>query len=175
MVSLVLLSPHSRCLSSRLGTLCLWHLPDCVPLNIFPSTLVTSSATQLVYRSSSPTEPKATLSSDPSPINDSIWKMDLVSSGSPNSDMSNVFIALSTYGSRVNSIYLTTFANLIQTTREGHRQLSFDLSYGTIIDYCFPSKETISNTHCDLYVLFDSHTLLRVNIIPILSSNQLDH
>jgi len=76
---------------------------------------------------------------------------------------SDVFIALSIYAHRTDSIYLTTLSNLEKSTNES-RKLTFGSNYGTIIDYCFSR-----NSQCDLYILFDSNTLLKVNILSILS------
>jgi hypothetical protein len=80
---------------------------------------------------------------------------------------SDIFIALSIYAYRTNSIYLTTLLNLEKSTNE-QRKLTFDSNYGTIIDYCFPTREY----PCDLYILFDSNMLLQVNVISILSCDK---
>src|SRR5262249_22092431 len=45
---------------------------------------------------------------------------------------------------------------------EKSTKLTFDSNYGAIIDYCFSST-------CDLHILFDSNTLLKVNVISIFS------
>ena len=77
---------------------------------------------------------------DPSlPINYSIWKMDIASYNLINS---NVYIAFSIYAHRFHSIYLTSLTNLKQLDNQ-QRKLIFDSTYGTIIDYCFPSKDIL--------------------------------
>lgn len=78
--------------------------------------------------------------SNSSSMNESIWKMDV--SG-------NNLVALSIYAHREHSIYLTNLADN-QT-----RKITFDSKYGTIIDYTFSS---------DLYVLFDSNRLIKLNL-----------
>jgi hypothetical protein len=90
--------------------------------------------------------------------------MDVTSSHLTSSD---VFIALSIYAYRTHSIYLTTLLNLEKSTNE-QLKLIFDSNYGAIIDYCFPSKEF----PCDLYILFASNILLKVNILSILSCDK---
>jgi len=121
---------------------------------------------QIFYGLSSNSEENQS-SLDSSSINYSIWKMDITSSHSTSSD---VFIALSIYAYRINSIYITTLLNLEKSTNE-QRKLTFDSTYGTIIDYCFPSKEF----SCDLYILFDSNLLLKVNILSILSCDKKEY
>ncbi|CAF1309699.1 unnamed protein product [Adineta steineri] len=140
------------------GTLRLWHLPDCVELNVFDSKIFTSSAKQIFYEQSSNIDDNQSLS-----INHSIWKMDITST------TSDVFIALSIYASRTHSIYLTTLSNLKNSNNE-QRKITFNSTHGTIIDYCFSSKNST-----DLYILFDSNTLLKVNIISILSCNKNEY
>ena len=80
-----------------------------------------------------------------SAIDYSIWKMAVTTSP-------DTFIALSIYAHRNHSIFVFKLENSLQEPRK----LTFDTSYGAIIDYCFSSKE--------LYVLFDSNRLFRVNI-----------
>jgi len=148
------------------GTLRLWHLPDCVELNLFSTKTLISSSKQIFYGlSSNFEENESSLDDSSSSINYSIWKIDVTSSRSTSSP--DIFIALSIYAYRSHSIYLTTLLNLENSTNE-QRQLTFDSNYGTIIDYCFPSKEF----PCDLYILFDNNTLLKVNIISIFSCDK---
>jgi hypothetical protein len=136
-----------------LGTLRLWHLPDCIQLNEFQSKEFTSSAEEIFYGSSSNSEDNKSSS-----IDYSIWKLDISSS-----DLDNVFIALSIYSNRTNSIYLTTLSNLEKSTKK----LTFNSTSGTIMDYYFHP-----NSKCDLFVLFDNNTLLKVNINSILSCDK---
>jgi hypothetical protein len=136
-----------------LGTLRLWHLPDCIQLNEFQSKEFTSSAEEIFYGSSSNSEDNKSSS-----IDYSIWKLDISSS-----DLDNVFIALSIYSNRTNSIYLTTLSNLEKSTKK----LTFNSTSGTIMDYYFHP-----NSKCDLYILFDNNTLLKVNINSILSCDK---
>jgi hypothetical protein len=78
----------------------------------------------------------------------------------------DVFIALSIYAHRNHSIYVFKLENSLCEPRK----LTFDANYGTIIDYCFSSNE--------LYILFDTNRLIRVNIqscdstITEISTNQ---
>ncbi|CAF4575942.1 unnamed protein product [Rotaria sp. Silwood1] len=168
------------------GTLRLWYLPDCTPLVLLHSKALTLSSKQLFYTQlynpngsisledyQNDTMPQESSLDLCSTLDHSIWKMDVASCNPMNS---NVYIAFSIYGHRLHSIYLTSLSNIKQLANE-QRQLIFDSSYGTIIDYCFPSKETLFNDYtiyskCNLYVLFDSNVLLNVNIISILTSNQ---
>ena len=137
------------------GTLRLWHLPDCIELNVFDSQALTSSAKQIFYgQSSSPSKYQ-----DSSSINHSIWKMNVTST-------SDVFLAFSIYADRAHSIYLTTLTNLEKANNE-QRKLTFDSKYGTIIDYCFSSNH--------LYILFDSHNLLTVDILSVLSCDKNEY
>jgi hypothetical protein len=108
-------------------------------------------------------------------VNYSIWKMDVTSFGSINSD---IYIAFSIYSHRFHSIYLTTLTNIKKLNNE-QRKLIFDLSYGTIVDYCFPSKDVlrddyISTSKCYLYILFDSNILLKIDIISILLCDETE-
>ncbi len=80
---------------------------------------------------------------------------------------SDLFIAFSIYAHRAHSIYLTTLSRL-ETSINESRRLTFDSTYGAIIDYSFPSKDF----PCDLYILFASNTLLKVNVQSVLSSDQ---
>ena len=67
---------------------------------------------------------------------------------------SNVYIAFSIYAHRFNSIYLTSLSNLKQLANE-QRKLTFDSTYGTIIDYCFPSKDCLyDDYHENAQMLF---------------------
>ncbi|CAF0861196.1 unnamed protein product [Adineta ricciae] len=154
-VSHVKLIDSNRILSaSGDGTLRLWHLPDCIQLNVFDSQTLTSSAKQIFYGQSSSSDYQSSSS-----INHSIWKMDVASA-------SDVFLAFSIYADRAHSIYLTTLTNLEKTSNE-QRKLTFNSTYGTIIDYCFSSN--------DLYILFDSHNLLTVNIPSVLSCDKSEY
>ncbi|CAF0909615.1 unnamed protein product [Adineta ricciae] len=154
-VSHVKLIDSNRILSaSGDGTLRLWYLPDCIQLNVFDSKILTSSAKQIFYGQSSSSEDQSSSS-----INHSIWKMDVASA-------SDVFLAFSIYADRAHSIYLTTLANLEKASNE-QRKLTFNSKYGTIIDYCFSSN--------DLYILFDSHNLLTVNILSVLSCDKSEY
>ncbi|CAF0908161.1 unnamed protein product [Rotaria sordida] len=168
------------------GTLRLWHLPDCIPLVLLHSKALTLSSKQIFYtqlydsNSSLSLEDyqQDTMSQESSldlssTLDYSIWKMDVASYNSINS---NVYIAFSIYAHRLHSIYLTSLSNIKQLINE-QRQLIFDISYGTIIDYCFPSKDILFNDYtiyskCNLYILFDSYVILNVNIISILLSDQ---
>ncbi|CAF0977538.1 unnamed protein product [Rotaria sordida] len=152
------------------GTLRLWHLPDCIQLNVFETKTFISSSKHLFYGLPSTTSEDNELSLDSSQINYSIWKMDIASCRLINSNMTDVFIALSIYIYRTHSIYLTTLENLEKSTNKQYK-LTFNSKYGTIIDYCFSSKEFISTLQCNLYILFDSNILLKINIIPLLSSS----
>jgi len=113
--------------------------------------------------------PEESLIDSSSIINYSIWKMDVACCNS------NIYIAFSIYSHRFHSIYLTSLSNIKQLANE-QRKLTLDISYGTIIDYCFAPKESlfddyIENSSCYLYILFDSNILLKVNIISILLCN----
>ena len=79
---------------------------------------------------------------------------------------SDVFLAFSIYADRAHSIYLTTLASLEKASNE-QRKLTFNSKYGTIIDYCFSSN--------DLYILFDSHNLLTVNVLSVLSCDKSEY
>lgn len=138
------------------GTLRLWHLPDCVELNLFETKTLISSSKEIFYTSSLNSEDTQS-SLDSSSMNYSIWKMDIASSSS------DTFIALSIYAYRNHSIYLTTLSNIEKSIK-----LTFDTKYGTIIDYCFLSKDS----PCDLYILFDSNIFLQVNILKIFSCDK---
>ena len=135
------------------GTLRLWHLPDCIQLNEFQSKIFTSSSKEIFHGSSSTSE-----NNESSSMSNSIWKMDISSK--------DAFIALSIYAYRTHSIYLTTLKNLVESTNE-QRKLTFDSTYGAIIDYCFSNS--------DLYILFDSHTLIKVNVIAVFSSDKTEY
>ncbi len=168
-----------------LGTLRLWHLPNCVPLFFLHSKAFILSSKQIFYTQlynaknitllenyrtdSMPEEPVFNSSST---INYSIWKMDVASFGSIGS---NVYIAFSIYAYRSHSIYLTSLSNMKELANE-QRKLTLDSSYGTIVDYCFSSKDILINDYikdskCYLYILFNSNTLLKVDIISILLCN----
>ena len=134
------------------GTLRLWHLPDCVELNVFPTKTLISSAKEIFYQSTSSIE-----ENKPSSIDSSIWKLAVT-------PFPDVFIALSIYAHRNHSIYLTTLSNLENSINES-RKLTFNPKSGAIIDYCFPSNKS----PYELYILFDNQTLLRINIRSILS------
>lgn len=99
--------------------------------------------------------------------------MDVASCDCPKSE---VYIAFSLFGHRLYSIYLTSLSTMAKLDNE-HRQLAFDSSYGTIIDYCFPSREILFNDglnrKCFLYVLFSSNIFIKVDILSILSCTQL--
>ena len=169
MVSVAVLhsvSRHRPALPLIVGTLRLWQLPECVELNQFQSKSLLSSAKRVFYPLSSNIENQEP-SEDVSPVDSSIWKLDLVSSSC------ETFVALSIYTSRAHSVYLTTVSRLTDETRV-ELQLTFDTHYGAIIDYRFSSTESVSDTQCDLYVLFDSNTLLKVNLIPILANEPID-
>jgi hypothetical protein len=108
-------------------------------------------------------------------INYSIWKMDVACY---NSTASDIFIAFTIYAHRFHSIYLTSLLNMRELTNK-QRKLVFDSSYGTIIDYCFPTKEILFNDYitdskCYLFVLFDSNTLLKVDIISVLLCDETE-
>ena len=135
-------------------------------LNLFQSKSLLSSAKRLFYPTSSNIENQEA-SGDVSPVDASIWKVDLVPSSS------ETFVALSIYSSRTHSVYLSTLSRLKEESSE-QLQLTFDSQYGTIIDYRFASMDTVSESQCDLYILFDSNTLLKVNLIPILSNEHVD-
>ena len=147
-------------LMSLLGTLRLWEIPTCIELNRFDTKMLISSSQQVFY--SSDNNPQLTL--DLSSIDASIWKMALLSS------QSDVFLALSIYASRAQSIYLTTLSNLKTNPLGQSFQLTFDSQNGTILDYCFPS---ILKNDCDLYILFDSNRLIRVNINSIFNEKSI--
>ncbi|CAF0969234.1 unnamed protein product [Rotaria sp. Silwood1] len=150
------------------GTLRLWHLPDCIQLNLFETkTFISSFSKHLFYGLSSDSDNNE-LPLDSSLINYSIWKIDVASCRLIDSNMTDVFIALSIYAYRAHSIYLTTLTNLEKSTNE-QCKLTFHSKYGTIIDYCFSSKESISTSQCNLYILFDSNILLKINIISLFS------
>lgn len=114
-----------------------------------------SSSKEIFYGS-----PLDSNENDLSSIDYSIWKM--ATTASP-----DVFIALSIYAHRNHSIYLTTLENFSSE----QRKLTFDSNYGSIIDYCFPSQGNAS----DLYILFDSNRLIRVNIPSILSCDKKEY
>ncbi|CAF3679410.1 unnamed protein product [Rotaria socialis] len=159
------------------GTLRLWHLPDCRELNFFETKTFLSSFKSLSY-GSSPSgfeNNNNEVPLDSSSINYSVWNMDLVSPNLIKSDMKNVFIAISIYAYRNHTIYLTKLSNLEKTTNE-QCKLTFNSKYGTIIDYCFSTKELISNSQCNLFILFDSNILLKLNLISIFSydKNEID-
>ncbi|CAF2903349.1 unnamed protein product [Rotaria sp. Silwood2] len=168
------------------GTFRLWRLPDCTPLVLLHSKALTLSSKQMFYtqlynpsssisledyqKDTMPQESSLYLSST---LDYSIWKMDVASYSPMNS---NVYIAFSIYAHRLHSIYLTSLSNIKQLANE-QCQLIFDSSYGTIVDYCFPSKKNLFDDYtiyskCNLYVVFDSNVLVNVNILSILSSNQ---
>jgi hypothetical protein len=130
------------------GTLRLWYLPDCVELNVFQTRTIISSSKEISYGSVSNSK-----ENESSSIDYSIWKMAVTI-------FPDVFIALSIYAHRNQSIYVFKLENSIHE----QRKLTFDTNYGAIIDYCFSSK--------DLYILFDSNRLIQVNIQSILSSDQ---
>lgn len=142
-------------------------MPDCRQLNSFETKTFLSTFKNLSYGSSSYDENNNDLSSDSSSINYSIWKMDLASSRLMNSNTNQVFLALSIYAYRNQTLYLTTLSNLENSTNNEQCRLTFDTKYGTIIDYCFPPKELITESKCDLYILFDSNILLKINLIQI--------
>lgn len=104
---------------------------------------------------------------DSSSIQDySIWKMDVACYES------NIYLAFSIYAHRSHSIYLTTLENIKKLSNE-QCKLTFDMSYGTIIDYCFPSKDNVYDNYTpDLYILFDSNIILKVDIISVLLYNE---
>jgi hypothetical protein len=122
------------------GTLRLWYLPDCVELNVFQAKTIISSSKEIFYGSVSNSK-----ENESSSIDYSIWKMAVTI-------FPDVFIALSIYAHRNQSIYVFKLENSIHE----QRKLTFDTNYGAIIDYCFSSKE--------LYILFDSNRLFHVNI-----------
>lgn len=133
----------------------MWHLPDCVEVNCYETKTLHSSSKEIFYGSvSDSTE------NELSSIDYSVWKM--ATTTSP-----DVFIALSIYAHRNHSIYLTTLENLAHE----QRKLTFDSNYGSIIDYCFPSQANAS----DLYILFDSNRLLRVNLPSVLSCDKREY
>ena len=78
---------------------------------------------------------------------------------------SDIFLAFSIYAYRSHSIYLTNLSNLKQLSNK-QRKLTLDTSYGTIVDYCF------ANHDWDLYILFNSNVLLKVDIMSILAYDQ---
>jgi len=136
-VSHVKLLDHDRIISaSGDGTLRLWQLPDCTELNVITTKSLIETAKEIFHESEcSYSEPNS------SSMNESIWKM----------DASNNLIALSIYAYREHSIYVTNLSNNNQT-----RKITFDSKYGTIIDYTFSSF--------DLYLLFDSNRLFKLNL-----------
>ncbi|UJR10067.1 hypothetical protein I4U23_014289 [Adineta vaga] len=154
-VSHVKLIDSNRILSaSGDGTLRLWHLPDCVQVNVFDSKTFSSSSKQIFYGQSSTSE-----NHDSSSLNHSIWKIDVTST-------SDVFIAVSIYADRNHSIYLTTLTNLEKSNNE-QRKLTFDSKYGTIVNYCLSLN--------DLYILFDNHTLFKVNTPAVLACDKNEY
>lgn len=159
-------SGHRLVSSLIVGTLRLWRLPECVELNQFQSKSLLSSAKRVFYPSSSNIESQEPFG-DASPVDSSIWKLDLVSSSS------ETFVALSIFTSRAHSVFLTTVSRLKDETG-AELQLTFDSKYGAIIDYRFSSMESVSESQCDLYVLFDSNTLLKVNLLPVLANEPID-
>ncbi|CAF3717492.1 unnamed protein product [Adineta steineri] len=170
------------------GTFRLWSLPDCKPLVFIHSKIFVLLSKEIFYTQLFHSENQAFIEnyrldskpdefcSDPSSIiNYSIWKMDIASF---NSNDSNIYIAFSIYFQRLHSIYLTTLLNMKELINE-QRKLIFDSSYGTIIDYCFSSKQIlhddyITDSKCYLYILFDSNTLLKIDVISILSCDKTE-
>ena len=164
-----------------LGTLRLWRLPDCIPLVFLHSKAFTLLSKQIFYTQLFHAEnlellknyrddamPQEPFLDSSSIINYSIWKMDVASYDS------HVYIAFSTHAHRCHSIYLTSLSNMKELNNK-QRQLTLDTSYGSIIDYCFPSKELLlSDDICYLYILFDSNTLVKVDIISILNCNETE-
>ena len=119
--------------------------------------------------------PQESLLDSPPIINYSIWKMDVASHLSTNS---NVYIAFSIYAYRSHSIYLTSLTNIKELANE-QRKLTLDSGYGTIVDYCFPPENILyddyqTNSKCYLYILFDSNMLIKVDIISILLRNNTE-
>ncbi|CAF3763007.1 unnamed protein product [Rotaria socialis] len=185
-VSHIKLIDNDRLLSaSGDGTLRLWHLPDCMPLAFVHSRALTLQPKQVFFTGLCAFRNSASLAAyqkdvvpkcieiSSSTVNDSIWKMDVACSNPLNS---NVYIAFSTYAHQYHSIYLSSLSNMKRLNNE-QRELTFDSSYGEIIDYCFPAQKTSLNdytTHekCFLYVLFNSNVLVQVDIPSILSYNQ---
>lgn len=115
------------------------------------------------------------LSHSSSTINYSIWKMDVASFHSLDSD---VYIAFSIFADRLNSIYLTSLSNM-KKFMNTQRKLIFDINYGNIIDYCFPSKEILQNDYatevkCYLYILFDTYIVINIDILSVLASQQTE-
>ncbi|UJR36024.1 hypothetical protein I4U23_028763 [Adineta vaga] len=174
---------HHLLSASTDGTLRLWYLPSCIPLAFIHCKAFILSTKEIFYtelydcnygtsRDNYQINIQLQENGDPV-INYSIWKMDVTSFGLFDA---NVYIALSIYSQRFHSIYLTNLLNIKDFTNT-QRKLTFDSTYGTIVDYCFPSKEIRFNDHvadkkCYLYVLFDSNVLLKVDILSILSTHQ---
>lgn len=170
------------------GTIRLWRFPDCTPLVLFHSKAFVLSTKQIFYTQLYHSDnysllgdyqidsmPHESLLDTSLPINYSIWKMDIASYGLINS---NVYIAFSIYAHRFHSIYLTNLTNLKQLDNE-QRKLIFDSTYGTIIDYCFPSKDCLyddyhENAQIYLYILFDSNVLLKIDVISILLCDETE-
>ena len=151
-----------------LGTIRLWHLPDCVQINLLQSKTFLSFSKEMFYDSPSNSDCNNDSSCDFSPIDYSIWKLDATSFRLTNCKMKDVFIVFSIYVYRIHSIYITSLSELDKSTNQQYK-LTFNAKYGTIIDYCFSSKEFISNTQCYLYILFDSNLLFKINLLSILS------
>jgi hypothetical protein len=165
-----------------LGTLRLWHLPNCIPLVLVHSKAFTLLSKEIFYTQLCDMDnlenyridsmPQESVLDSSSIIDYSIWKMDVACYNS------NIYIAFSIYAHRFHSIYLTSLSNMKKLANE-QRKLIFDISYGQILDYCFPSKEYLFNdylktSNCYLYILFDSNILLKVNINSILLCNQIN-
>ena len=137
----------------NLGTLRLWQLPDCKPLEVFYSNDFINAAKRRSYPSSNSNDETDQSSTDLSSLDLSIWKMDVTVSDS------TTLVTLSIYAYRSNSIYFFALNQLPQTY-----QLVFDSQQGNIIDYCFSSSN-------DLIVLFDNYRIIRVDVQSVFNSD----
>jgi hypothetical protein len=150
---------------SILGTLRLWRLPDCVPLMLLHSKVFTLLSDEVFYTELSDSESSYQADGirlDKSSITDySIWKIDVTTYNS------NIYLAFSIYAYRFHSIYLTSLSNMKQLKNQ-QRKLTLDIAYGTIMDYCLVNY----SSNLDLYVLFDSNMVLKINMMSILSCNR---
>jgi WD40 repeat protein len=161
------------------GTIRLWRLPDCVPLVLLHSKAFSLLSKQIFYTQLFNPEnflfienyrtdamPQESSLNSSSILDYSIWKMDVISY------TSNIYIAFSIYAHRFHSIYLTSLKNIKQLANQ-QRKVTFDISYGTIVDYCL-LNDYLENSNCCLYILFNSNILIKVNIMSILLCNQTE-
>ncbi|CAF1035442.1 unnamed protein product [Didymodactylos carnosus] len=177
------------------GTLRLWRISDCLPLVVLHMKAFINS-TKFVFYSQLYTDDynveqiddyisvlrgndmnSSMIDDSNSSLQDySIWKVAIACTNNDNDykilQTSSTFIALSLYCQRHHCIYLTTLSNL-KTLNNEQKKLFIDDSYGSIIDYSFSPNSSIINsstfsTKCLLYVLFDTNTLIQIDIIEIL-------